>query len=65
MLAKGEINLQYDQEIREYYVIWDPAIIGMGKTKGEALEDLRAAAHFYADALIDLKLEDISLIKED
>ena len=65
MLAKGDINLQYDQEIREYYVIWEPAIIGMGKTKGEAMEDLRTASHFYTDALIDLKLEDTTLIKED
>jgi hypothetical protein len=65
MLVKGDINLQYDQKIREYYVIWEPAIIGMGKTESEALEDLRTASHVYTDALIDLKIEDITIIKED
>ena len=65
MLAKGEIDLKFDREIREHYVIWKPMVIGMGKTRHEALEDLRTAAHFYADTLIDLKLQDISRQKED
>ena len=65
MLAKSDINIEFDSETRDYYVIWEPVILGMGKTKDEALDDLRAAVHFYADALIDLKLQDISLTKED
>jgi hypothetical protein len=50
-------------ESGEYYIIWEPIVTGMGKTKREALEDLRAAAHFGVDTLIDLKLKNIK--KED
>ena len=58
-LAENDINLEFDGESREYYIIWKPLVIGMGKTKGKALEDLREAAHFGVDTLIDLKFKDI------
>jgi predicted RNase H-like HicB family nuclease len=63
-LAKNDINLEFDSETGEYYVIWKPVVIGMGKTGCEALEDLREAAHFGVDTLIDLKLKDIGIRKE-
>jgi hypothetical protein len=62
-LDKNDINLEFDSQSGEYYIIWKPIAIGMGKTKGEALEDLRTVAHFGVDTLIDLKLENIK--KED
>lgn len=58
-LAENDINLEFDGESGEYYIIWKPLVIGMGKTEGEALEDLREAAHFGVDTLIDLKFKDI------
>ncbi|GAG71728.1 unnamed protein product [marine sediment metagenome] len=48
---------------REYYIVWEPVVIAMGKTRHEALEDLREAAHCGVDTLIDLKLKNIK--KED
>jgi predicted RNase H-like HicB family nuclease len=58
-LADNDINLEFDKETGEYYIIWRPLVISAGKTKDEALEDLREAAHFGVDSLIDLKLENI------
>jgi predicted RNase H-like HicB family nuclease len=57
-LANG-INLEFDSETGEYYIIWEPVVIGAGKTEDEALEDLREAAHFGVDSLIALKLKNI------
>jgi len=58
-LAKNGINFEFDSETGEYCIIWEPVVIGTGKTKDEALEDLRTAAHFGVDTLIDLKLKNI------
>jgi hypothetical protein len=33
--------------------------IGLGKTKAEALDDLRAAALFSSETMVDLKLREI------
>ena len=57
------INLEFDETSREYFIIWEPVVNGTGKTAGEALQDLREAAHFGVDTLIDRKLENIE--KED
>jgi len=61
-LANG-ISLEFDKKSGEYYIVWEPVVIGTGKTKDEALQDLREAAHFGVDTLIDRKLENIK--KED
>jgi predicted RNase H-like HicB family nuclease len=63
-LAKN-INLEFDSEAGEYYIVWEPIVAGMGKTERKALEDLREAAHFGVDTLIDLKLKDIGIRRED
>jgi len=65
VLLKSDINLKFDREAQEYHIIWEPVCIGMGKTRHEALEDLRMAAHFGVDTLIDLKLKDAGIRKED
>jgi predicted RNase H-like HicB family nuclease len=59
----NSINLEFDRKSGEYYIVWEPVVIGAGKTAGEALEDLREAAHFGVDTLVDRKLQDIK--KED
>jgi predicted RNase H-like HicB family nuclease len=55
----NSINLEFDKESGEYYVVWEPLVIGTGKTKDEALQDLREAAHFGVDTMIDRKLQNI------
>ena len=61
-MANG-INLEFDEKSGEYYIVWEPVVIGAGKTAGDALQDLREAAHFGVDTMIDRKLQDIK--KED
>ena len=55
----NRINLEFDKEGGEYYIVWKPVVISAGKTEDEALEDLREAAHFSVDTLVDRKLQDI------
>lgn len=60
-LVYDEIKTEYDSDSRSYYVIWQPlATVGMGNTEKEALEDLRAAAHFGVETMVDLKLKEIN-----
>ena len=47
------VVIEYDVGTGDHYIIWEPIVIGAGKTKSEALEDLRTAAHFGTDALIN------------
>jgi len=58
----GEIKIKLDKVIQHYYIVWELSVIGLGKTKQEALESLREAAHFGVDSLIDQKLRNISEI---
>lgn len=55
----NSINLEFDKESGEYYIVWEPVVIGAGKTAGDALRDLREAAHFGVDTMIDRKLQSI------
>ena len=57
--SSSNIEIEYDAESHDYYIVWQPIIISLGKTKQEALDDLREAAHFSVDTLIDLTLRDI------
>ena len=50
----SEIEIEFDEETQSYYAIWQPVIIGWGKTQAATLEDLRQAAHFGTDSLIDI-----------
>jgi predicted RNase H-like HicB family nuclease len=63
-MVKNDINLEYDNETGEYYVIWSPLVIAAGKTITKALEDLRKTAHFSTDTLIDLKLKE-TIVREE
>ena len=65
MSRKNSIDIDFDEKSQDYYVIWEPIIVGMGKTRHETLEDLRTAAHFGVDTFIDLKLKDTRTEKED
>jgi predicted RNase H-like HicB family nuclease len=65
MAARSNITLRYDKETGDYYIVWEPVIIAAGTTKHEALEDLRTAAHFGVDTLVNLKLKNFARRKED
>ena len=60
MLCNYDIDIEFDGETGSYFVFWTPCIAGSGATQHEALEDLRAAAHFGVDTMIDLKTGDIN-----
>jgi len=60
MPMTGDILLEFDEETREYFAVWEPVIFGMGKTEQEAILDLVAAA----ELLIDTN-KNIDEIKED
>ncbi len=60
LLSDGEMTIEYDDEIQSYYIVCTRmAAAGLGKTKQEALADLREAAHFGIDTAVDLKLVEI------
>ena len=56
-LDNENIEIGFDEESLNYYADCRLTAIGMGKTKEEALEDLRQAGHFGIDTLINIKLE--------
>jgi hypothetical protein len=60
---RNDIKLEYDQESRDYYIVWEPVILSAGRTERQALEELRGAAHLGVDTIIDLKLKKMK--KED
>jgi O-succinylbenzoate synthase len=62
--ATRDIDVEFDEETRSHFVVWQPFLVGSGMTQREALEDLRAAAHFGIDAMIDSELVKIKSHKE-
>lgn len=65
MSPKNDIDISFDEETRTYYIVWQPFIVGMGKTVHEVLEDLRQAAHLGVDTLINLKVKDSHAGREE
>jgi orotidine-5'-phosphate decarboxylase len=65
MSRRNEIEVEFDEASQDYCAVWELLVIGAGKTRQDALDDLRQAAHFGADTFIDLKLKDINKEKED
>jgi len=58
----NEIRTEYDDDSQSYYVIWQPlTAIGMGRTEQAALEDMRAAAHFGIETMVNPKLRTMIL----
>lgn len=51
--------IEFDEETRDYYIIWRPIIIGSGKTRRESLEELRGAAYLAIDTLITRELRSV------
>ena len=61
-LPGNKIRTEYDDDSQGYYIIWQPlTTIGMGRTGQEALEDLRAAAHFGIEVMVNSKLKEIGI----
>jgi len=59
-LPCNEILVAYDDDSQSYYCIWQPlTCVGLGTTGAEALNDLRAAAHFGIETVVDLKPREI------
>ena len=56
-LDDENVEIRFDEESLNYYADCRFIAIGLGKTRKEALEDLREAAHFGIDTLINLKLD--------
>ncbi len=57
--SMNNIEIEFDEDTRDYYIIWKPIIISSGKTQRGSLADLRQTALFAVDALIDRKLKDM------
>ncbi len=58
--ADDEIIMEYDKVTESYYVIWESmAVVGMGRTKKEALDDLIKAANFGMETMVNLKLGEV------
>jgi predicted RNase H-like HicB family nuclease len=55
----NSVEIEFDEETQNYYICWEAIVISLGKTKREALDDFREAAHYAVDTLIDLKQRDI------
>ena len=65
-LTDNEIAVEYDEELRSYYIVWSPvAAVALGTTQKEALEELRATAHFGVDTEVNLKLAEIQSDEAD
>ena len=54
-LDSENIEIGFDEESQSYYAIYKLIALGLGKTKEDALEDLREAAHFGVDTLRNVK----------
>ncbi len=60
MSGNGDIQIIFDGLSCDCYAVWQlPLAMGYGTTKVEALDELREAAHFCIDVLIDKKLKEI------
>lgn len=65
MCENDNIEIAYDDRAQDYYVIWQPPVaIGSGKTRSEALRDLKKAARLGVDTCISLKLIKVRQDKE-
>ena len=65
-LPGSEMLIEYDEELRSYYIVWSPVTaVSLGRTEQEALEELRAAAHFGVDTAVNLKLAEIQSDEAD
>lgn len=58
-MKRRDIVIGFDDEIREYYVIWHPPVaMGSGKSIVEALRDLREVIVFSTDHLTERTLRE-------
>jgi len=54
-LDNENVEIRFDKESLNYYADCRLIAIGLGKTREEALEDLREAGHFGVETLINMK----------
>lgn len=61
MKGRNEISVEFDDYTRSYYAtVIPPAAVGSGRTASKALSDLRKAAYYGIDTLIDIKMVNIN-----
>jgi predicted RNase H-like HicB family nuclease len=59
-MDKNKIEIEYDETSGNFYIAWcPPAVVSMGDTEQDALDDLRQAAHFGIDTVLDIKLAEL------
>ena len=58
MSNDNDMKIEFDEVTQFFYIIWQPIVVGAGNTHSEAMEDLREAAHFGVDSIINLKLNE-------
>jgi hypothetical protein len=60
MIGRNEINIEFDDYSKSYYAtVIPPAAVGSGKTARKALSDLRKAAYYGIDTLINIKMVNV------
>lgn len=64
-MAKNDIHLEYDKITGNYYIFWKPSIVVAGKTVTKAFEDLRKTTCFCINTIIESKLNEIDVGKEN
>ena len=53
-----DIQINYDTDSHSYYIVWQPmVVVSTGPTIEEALKDLKEAAHFGIDTIVNEEME--------
>ena len=53
-----DIQIEYDTISRTYYIVWQPmVVVGGGSSRKAALDDLKTAAHFGIDTILNREME--------
>ena len=53
-----DLQIDYDTVSNTYYVVWQPmVVVGAGPTKKAAMDDLKKAAHFGIDTILNREVE--------
>ena len=53
-----DIQIEYDSVSSTYYIVWQPmVVVGGGSSRKAALDDLKSAAHFGIDTILNKEIE--------
>ena len=55
-----DIRIEYDTVSNSYFIVWQPMlVVGTGSSRKAALDDLKKAAHFGIDAILNVEIEKV------